>query len=124
MHGYYVQGNYHFMPEFLKKWAPSHFTDASTFTAVVRWEHVDTDTDNRTIIGNAFGNRRELERLTLGINFRPIEDTVFKFDWQFNTQKDPVGLTPGGDFLNGGNGTTPGNPINGNGFLIQAATYF
>ncbi len=124
MHGYYVQGNYHFMPEFLKKWAPSHFTDASTFTAVVRWEHVDTDTDNRTIVGNAFGNRRELERLTLGINFRPIEDTVFKFDWQFNTQKDPVGLTPGGDFLSGGNGTTPGNPINGNGFLIQAATYF
>ena len=48
MQGYYIQGNYHFMPEFLKKWAPSHFTDASTFTAVVRWEQVDTDTDNRT----------------------------------------------------------------------------
>ena len=119
MQGYYIQGNYHFMPEFLKKWAPSHFTDASTFTAVVRWEGVDTDTDNRTqVASNTVGNRRELERLTLGLNFRPIEDTVFKFDWQFNTQKDARGLVNGGDL---GLAT---NPINGNGFLIQAATYF
>lgn len=117
MQGYYIQGNYHFMPEFLKKWAPSHFSDASTFTAVVRWEQVDTDTDNRTL-ALAQGNRRELERLTLGINFRPIEDTVFKFDWQFNTQQNAKGLVPGGDFA-GSN-----NPLNGNGFLIQAATYF
>jgi hypothetical protein len=118
MQGYYIQGNYHFMPEFLKKWAPSHFTDASTFTAVVRWEHVNTDTDDRTRFAPGGGHRRELERLTLGINFRPIEDTVFKFDWQFNTQKDATGLVPGGDVV------TNSNPINGNGFLIQAATYF
>lgn len=117
MQGYYIQGNYHFMPEFLKKLAPSHFTDASTFTAVVRWEQVDTDTDDRTKT-LALGNRRELERLTLGLNFRPIEDTVFKFDWQFNAQKDAQGLVNGGDL---GLAT---NPINGNGFLIQAATYF
>jgi hypothetical protein len=107
------------MPDFLKRWAPSHFTDASTFTAVVRWEHVDTDTDNRTVSApNTAGNRRELERLTLGINFRPIEDTVIKFDWQFNTQKNAVGLTPAGDLGNAN------SPMNGNGFLIQAATYF
>ncbi len=119
MQGYYIQGNYHFMPEFLKKWAPSHFSDASTFTAVVRWERVDTDTDNRTKTAtNTVGNRRELERLTLGINFRPIEDTVIKFDWQFNTQQNAKGLVPGGD--NAG----ASNPMNGNGFLIQAATYF
>ena len=118
MHGYYVQGNYHFMPEFLKRLAPSHFTEASTFTAVVRWERVDTDTDNRTL-ALAQGNRRELERLTLGINFRPIEDTVFKFDWQFNTQQDAKGL-----MVNGGDFAGANNPLNGNGFLIQAATYF
>ena len=110
MEGYYIQGNYHFMPEFLKKWAPSHFTDASTFTATVRWERVDTDTDDRTRTATG-GNARELERLTLGLNFRPIEDTVFKFNWQFNTQKD----TPLAN-INGG--------INGNGFLFSAATYF
>ena len=123
MQGYYIQGNYHFMPEFLKKLAPSHFTDASTFTAVVRWEQVDTDTDDRTKT-LAFGNRRELERLTLGLNFRPIEDTVFKFDWQFNTQQNAKGLVNGGDFASGGSATAAGNPLNGNGFLVQMATYF
>jgi Phosphate-selective porin O and P len=120
MQGYYIQGNYHFMPEFLKKLAPSHFTDASTFTAVVRWEQVDTDTDDRTKTTlNGAGNRRELERLTFGLNFRPIEDTVFKFDWQFNTQQNANGLAPAGDFS-----TANSAPLNGNGFLIQAATYF
>ena len=119
MQGYYIQGNYHFMPEFLKKWAPGHFSEASTFTAVVRWERVDTDTDDRTRNApNTIGHRRELERLTLGLNFRPIEDTVFKFDWQFNTQKDALGLTNAGDMGNAN------SPMNGNGFLIQAATYF
>ena len=38
MFGYYIQANYHFMPDFLRKLAPSHFTEASTFTAVVRWD--------------------------------------------------------------------------------------
>jgi hypothetical protein len=119
MQGYYIQGNYHFMPDILKKWAPSHFSDASTFTAVVRWEQVDTDTDDRTrTAANTFGNRRELERLTLGLNFRPIEDTVFKFDWQFNTQKNATGLVNAGDF------GQANSPLNGNGFLVQMATYF
>lgn len=119
MQGYYVQGNYHFMPEFLKSWAPSHFTDASTFTAVVRWEQVDTDVGNRTINNAGGGNRRELERLTIGLNFRPIEDTVIKFDWQFNTQKGARGLVEAGDYS-----TNANTPLTGDGFLVQAATYF
>ncbi|MBH0186271.1 MAG: hypothetical protein HP477_12915, partial [Nitrospira sp.] len=84
MFGYYVQGNYHFMPELLRRLAPSHFSEASTFTFTLRWEQVDTDTDNRTLALSA-GNRRELDRLTVGLNFRPIEDTVFKVNWQYNT---------------------------------------
>src|SRR5881628_1657595 len=28
MDGYYVQGNYHFMPEVLRRWAPTYFTEA------------------------------------------------------------------------------------------------
>ncbi len=119
MFGYYVQGNYHFMPEILKRLAPSHFSEASTFTATVRWEQVDTDTDNRTVGGaNTLGNRRELDRLTVGLNFRPIEDTVFKINWQYNTQNGAVGLTPAGDL------GTSSSPMDGDGFLFQAATYF
>lgn len=119
MFGYYVQGNYHFMPEILKRLAPSHFSDASTFTFTVRWEQVDTDTDNRTLGGgNTLGNRRELDRLTVGLNFRPIEDTVFKINWQHNAQNGALGLTPAGD-LGAAN-----SPLDGDGFLFQAATYF
>jgi hypothetical protein len=122
MQGYYIQGNYHFMPEFLKRLAPGHFGESSTFTAVVRWERVDTDTDNRTKPGAAAGNRGELERLTLGLNFRPIEDTVFKFDWQFNTQKNS-GLSSATTSFAGGGAPNPAR-IDGNGFLFMAATYF
>jgi len=119
MFGYYVQGNYHFMPEILKRLAPTHFSDASTFTATVRWEQIDTDTDNRTVGGaNTLGNRRELDRLTVGLNFRPVEDMVFKINWQHNAQNGAVGLTPAGDLGNAS------SPMDGDGFLFQAATYF
>jgi hypothetical protein len=117
MFGYYIQGNYHFMPEFLKRLAPSHFSDASTFTATVRWEQVDTDTDNRTMVNGA-GNRRELDRVTVGLNFRPIEDTVFKINYQHNTQNGATGLTPAGDL------GAAGSRMDGDGVLFQGATYF
>jgi hypothetical protein len=125
MFGYYVQGNYHFMPEWIRKLAPTHFSEASTFTAVVRWEAVDTDTGDKTRLANGqISNQRELQRLTIGLNFRPIEDTVFKFDYQFNTQRNTSATT----FVNApGNGapiTTSGIRIDGNGFLFMAATYF
>lgn len=75
--GYYLQGNYHFMPPVLKKWFPNHFTDESTFTFVTRWEQVDLNGDEASDVG-------ERDRLTLGLNFRPIEDTVLKLDYQIN----------------------------------------
>jgi hypothetical protein len=120
MFGQYIQANYHFMPEFLKRLAPSHFSDASTFTAVVRWETTDTDTGNKTrTTAGAISNQRDLERLTLGFNFRPIEDTVIKFSYMFNTQKN-TSIT---NFVN-----NPGNNIttriDGNGFLMMLASYF
>jgi len=115
MRGYYLQGNYHFLPDFLKTWSPRHFTDASTFTAVVRWDSVDTDTDNRTLTATG-GNTRELQRLTLGLNFRPIEDTVFKLDYQFNTQLNTnhVSSSVAGESVR----------IDGNGLVLSVATYF
>jgi len=78
LEGYYLQGNYHFMPPILKKWFPNHFKEESTFTAVARWEQVDLNGDEVSLVG-------ERDRLTLGLNFRPIEDTVLKLDYQFNS---------------------------------------
>src|SRR2546426_7688689 len=97
MDGYYAQGNYHFLPQFLRRWAPSYFTEASTFTAVVRWDQINTNSE--------FSVTKQ-ERLTLGLNFRPIEDTVFKVDYQFN-------------FEDGKN-----NRVRNDGLVLSVATYF
>ena len=118
MSGYYIQANYHFMPEFLKRLAPTHFSEASTFTASLRWDYVDTDTDGRTRTATG-GDQRDLQRLTLGLNFRPIEDVAFKFNYMFNTQRN-TNLT---NFVNNPGNSIP-TRIDGNGFLFQAATYF
>ncbi len=97
MAGYYVQGNYHFMPDFLKKSAPTYFGDSSTFTAVIRWGEVDTNTQRRT-------NVNDLQRFTVGLNFRPVEDSVIKFAYTFNDHKD--------------------DPQSRNGWQFSMATYF
>jgi len=95
--GFYVQGNYHFMPQALRQWAPSYFTEASTFTAVLRWDQINTNSDLAVTA---------TERLTLGMNFRPIQDTAFKIDYQFN-------------YEDGKN-----NRIRNDGLVVSVATYF
>jgi hypothetical protein len=97
MDGYYLQGNYHFMPQALRRWAPTYFTEASTFTAVLRWDQVNTNSEL------AVTSR---ERLTVGLNFRPVQDTVFKIDYQFN-------------YEDGKN-----NRIRNDGLVLSVATYF
>jgi hypothetical protein len=47
---------------------PAVFREDSSFTAVLRWDHVDLD-----------GSRRN--RITPGLNFRPTQDTVFRVDY-------------------------------------------
>lgn len=71
MWGAYGQMNWHFMFDFLRESLPGVFLEESTFTFVTRLDHTE------------LGSERT-ERVTLGLNFRPIEDTVFKFDYQFN----------------------------------------
>ncbi len=77
MFGYYVQLNYHFMPDGLTRALPGYFGQDSTFTGIVRWGQVDTNTDDDS-------NPNAIDRLTLGLNFRPIEDSVLKIAYTFN----------------------------------------
>lgn len=72
MDGYYAQVNYHFLDDFVRQ--------GSVFTAVMRWENVDLDLMDQTSANSANNS----QRLTLGLNFRPLEQTVFKIDYQFN----------------------------------------
>ena len=106
MNGFYIQGNYHFMPDFLAKWSPKRFGEGSTFTAVIRYDRVNTNLDNSNGTGG-FGN---LEQISFGLNYRPIEDAVFKISYQYQ----PKAFDPN----NGG------ARIHDSAFVISAATYF
>ena len=89
MFGYYVQLNYHFMPEGLTRALPSYFGQDSTFTGIVRWGKADANTDSD------INNSTDEERLTLGLNFRPIEDSVIKLAYTWNRRgvNNPAGAT-------------------------------
>lgn len=102
MHGFYIQGNYHFMPEFLAKWSPKRFGEGSTFTAVVRYDRVNTNMDFS-------GGEGDLEQISFGLNYRPIEDAVFKMSYQYM----PQAFNP-----------NSGQRIHDSAFVISAATYF
>lgn len=71
MSGYYVEADYHFFPESWRGW--DMFGQESTFTGVLRVGSVD--------LGGG-----EKDRITVGLNLRPVEDTVFKLEFQMNEE--------------------------------------
>ncbi|MBI1925556.1 hypothetical protein HYR99_15050 [Candidatus Poribacteria bacterium] len=75
--GFYVQGNVHFLQGLIPT-LPS-----SVFTGVARYDLIDFNTE---LDGDS------QNRLTLGLNFRPSEDTVFKLDYQYNWLRDRFNL--------------------------------
>ena len=89
--GLYAQANYHLLHD--------TFLKGSVVTLVVRGDWVDYDRDR---------SGEDEEGLTLGVNFRPTEETVFKFDYNWTW------LTP----LEG----AKGDPTNR--FFFSFATYF
>lgn len=92
MWGYYLEGHYHLLPEFLKgSFLGLEFSDP-VFTLVGRVSQVDTD------LGVLNANDRM--ELLLGVNYRPIANTVFKLEYQWNLETqawftgDPTRETP------------------------------
>lgn len=103
--GYYIQGNYHFMPEFLRKWSPKRFGEGSTFTAVIRYDRVNTNLDD----SNGTGGAGNLEQISFGLNYRPVEDAVFKISYQYQ----PMAFNANSD-----------QRIHDSALVLSAATYF
>jgi len=103
--GYYIQGNYHFMPAFLTKFSPKRFGEGSTFTAVIRYDRVNTNLDD----SNGTGGWGNLEQISFGLNYRPIEDIAFKMSYQYQ----PMAFNPNTE-----------QRIHDSAFVISAATYF
>ena len=108
MSGYYIQTNYHFMPEFLRAWSPKRFGEGSTFTAVFRYDRINTNLDNTNNTGG-WGN---LQQFSFGLNYRPIEDAVFKISYQYQ----PMAFN--------GNNPDPTKRIHDSALVLSAATYF
>jgi hypothetical protein len=79
MDGFYIQSNYHFMPEFLSNFSPKRFGPGSTFTAVFRYDRVNTNLDN----SNGTGGWGNLQQFSFGVNYRPIQDTAIKLSYQY-----------------------------------------
>ena len=103
LQGFYLQGNYHFMPTFLTRLSPKRFGEGSTFTAVIRYDRVNLNMDNRG------ENAGELEQISFGLNYRPVEDAVFKISYQYL----PKSFNP-----------NTGQRIHDGALVISAATYF
>ena len=101
--GFYLQGNYHFMPTFLTKFSPKRFGEGSTFTAVIRYDRVNLNMDNRA------ENSGELEQISFGLNYRPVEDAVFKISYQYM----PKAFNPNTE-----------QRIHDGALVLSAATYF
>ena len=85
MHGAYAQANYHFWFDALNNTFLGRDFDAPTFTGVVRWGRASIDAID-------FGELDNIEeRLTFGLNYRPVETFVFKAEYQLNdTDNDPL----------------------------------
>ncbi len=103
LQGFYIQGNYHFMPAFLTKLSSKRFGEGSTFTAVIRYDRVNLNLDNKA------ENAGEIEQISFGLNYRPIEDTVFKISYQYL----PKSFNP-----------NDGQRVHDSALVISAATYF
>lgn len=78
MSGYYVEGRYHFFPDFLKGTFLADGFAHPTFTAYTRYGQVDTNT--------AVQNKHDRTQFTIGMNYRPIETVVVKMEYEINKE--------------------------------------
>ncbi|MCZ7649128.1 MAG: porin [Planctomycetota bacterium] len=75
--GFYTEAYYSFWPSFINStpFGKDTYKDPK-LVAAVRFDYVDLALDNF--------DQRDLRRLTLGLSYRPIPRTVFKFDYQMD----------------------------------------
>jgi hypothetical protein len=82
LQGGYAQANYYFWPEFLNgTFLAQHFSNPK-LTAVFRYDfaRIADDEDAGTVANKE-------QRYTIGMNYRPVQNYVFKVEYQFNTTR-------------------------------------
>lgn len=95
LYGYYVEGNYHFWPSFLKNSFITKQFPNSKLTASVRYGMAHRDDDGDNADGEAVGDRsdadNEEERFTVGLNYRPVESWIYSGEYIFsNTDNEEL----------------------------------
>ncbi len=92
MQGYYIQANYHFLPQWLTDLFPNHFRqEVSTFTFSTRWNQIFLNGGTVDTETSALGDQQRLE---VGFNFRPTEDTVFKANFEYQPRAVGQAISP------------------------------
>jgi len=91
LQGGYAQANLHFFPTFLKETFLGRDFDSPTFTLVGRIGGATLD-----FPGTAGAADRDVDesRITVGLNYRPIEAMAFKTEFQWNDTDPGPGLEP------------------------------
>ncbi|HEY3324287.1 MAG TPA: hypothetical protein VGP72_27800 [Planctomycetota bacterium] len=74
--GYYVEGYYKFWPKFLTKSPFGRSFKDPKLVLATRYESVD--------LNRAQLDQRDLRRVVVGLGYRPLPSTVFKFDVEFD----------------------------------------
>jgi hypothetical protein len=75
--GYYVEGRYHLSPAWLKSGLPDF--KHPVITLFGRLGSVDLDT--------SVEDSMDITQYTFGLNFRPIENVAYKFEYEINEEK-------------------------------------
>ena len=79
MNGYFAELRYHIMPDFLKNLLFSAGFERPVFTLFARYGAVDLDT--------SVEDKNDKTQTTIGVNYRPMETTVFKLEYEMNGEK-------------------------------------
>ncbi|MEE8448721.1 MAG: hypothetical protein V3S39_03725, partial [Thermodesulfobacteriota bacterium] len=88
MEGFYLEVAYHLFPEALRSLAPTLLREA-TLTLIGRYGYISLDKDG------AHSSDFIKRRTTLGLNFRPVEQTAFKFEFNFDSGQRLIEPTQG-----------------------------
>jgi len=78
--GAYVEGRYHFWPAWLSNTFLGRGFKHPRLTSTLRYDHAAIDQFGTVANAGTFAS----DRLTVGLNYRPIEDFVLKFDYEIN----------------------------------------
>lgn len=82
MWGYYVEARYHLFPEFLQNTFLDNGFEQPVFTLFAQLSQVDTDASRL--------DPNDRTRIVLGLNFRPVTNTVFKLEYQWNIENEAI----------------------------------